>query len=140
MKARPRRLYRISCCIKTVSSLDMPFELSLKKKTPYSFFINSYFLSIHISFQIPFIYIIAMISVPNISSECHPYPRTAVVDKAMRGTLFLFILHFRTYKNNTKLQSDICYVFFVVLAFIRSNCAACTLSPYMKSYSIQNCC
>ena len=83
MKATPHRLYRINCCIKTVSGLDLPFELSLKKNFIFIFY---QFISRLIFYS----YIIAMISVPNISSECHPYPRTAVVDKALRGTLFVY--------------------------------------------------
>jgi hypothetical protein len=129
MKATPHRLYKINCCIKTVLVLDLPFELSLKN------FIFIFYQSL--SRLMFYSYIIAMISVPNITSERHPYPRTAVVDKALRErNSFLFILHYRTYKNSTKPQSDSCYVFFVVLAFIRSTCPVCSLSRYIKCYSI----
>jgi hypothetical protein len=62
-----------------VSGLDLPFELSLQKNFHIHFFYQ--FIS---RFKF-YSYIIAMISVPNISSEYHPYPWTAVVDKALRG-------------------------------------------------------
>ena len=63
----------------TVSGLDLPLGYHSKKKNSYSFF---YLCISRFRF---YSYIIAMISVPNISSECHPRPRTAVVDKALRG-------------------------------------------------------
>lgn len=45
---------------------------------------------------------------------------------------FLFILQYHTHKNSTKLQFDSCYLFFVLLPFIRSNCPVCLLSRYIK--------
>lgn len=78
-------------------------------------------------------YIYVMISVSNKSTVRHLNTRTAVVDEALGGIFFLFLLKYHMYKNNTKLQHNSCYVFFVTMTFMCSNCSVCILSRYMKS-------
>jgi len=74
-----------------------------------------------------------MISVSNKFTVRRLNTRTAVVDEAFGGIFFLFLRQYHMYKNNTKLQYNSCYVFFVSMTSMCSNCSVCILSRYMKS-------